>query len=84
MSAEAPGLPSKPALAPLPRRELAALFAITFLFPVLLCAVFLPTPTDDLREQINVGLLFPLHTWKNPPLQSWLAGLVALTGARDA
>src|SRR5262249_20059925 len=38
----------------------------------------------DLREQINWGLQFPLYTWKHPPLQSWVAGLVALTGARDA
>jgi hypothetical protein len=64
--------------------EIRALLAITFLYPVLLCAIFFPTPTYDLREYINLGSTFPLYTWKQPPLQAWAAGLVALTGARDA
>jgi hypothetical protein len=37
-----------------------------------------------LRDHINLGLTFPLHTWPNPPLQTWIAGTVALTGARDS
>jgi hypothetical protein len=61
-----------------------ALLAITFIYPVALCAIFFPTPASDLREHINLGLTFPLYTWANPPLQSWIAGLIALTGARDA
>lgn len=60
------------------------LLAITFLYPVVLTAVFFPTPASDLREHINLGLTLPLYTWKNPPLQTWLAGGVALLGARDA
>jgi len=60
------------------------LLGLAFLYPILLCALALPTPFTDLREQINWGLQFPLYTWKHPPLQSWIAGLVALTGARDA
>lgn len=66
------------------RRELGVLLALAFVFPVLLCLVFFPTPAIDLREHINWGLHFPLYTWKLPPLQDWLAGLVALTGLRDA
>lgn len=62
---------------------LRALLLIVFLFPVVLCAVFFPTPAPDLREHINLGLTFPLYTPKNPPLQTWLAGVLALTGARD-
>ncbi len=60
-----------------------ALLVITFAYPIVLCAVFFPTPAGDLREHINLGLTFPLYTWRNPPLQSWIAGLIALTGARD-
>ena len=66
------------------RKSVAALLAITFLYPVILCGVFFPTPAGDLREHINLGLTFPLHTWPNPPLQTWIAGAVALTGARDS
>jgi hypothetical protein len=65
-------------------RWLAALLALNFLYPVLVCAIFFPTPFVDLREQINWGLTFPLHTWKHPPLQTWIAGVLALTGLRDA
>jgi len=61
-----------------------ALLAVAFLYPILLCALAFPTPFGDLREQINWGLQFPLYTWKHPPLQSWIAGLIALSGARDA
>src|SRR5262249_51774542 len=60
-----------------------ALLGVTFLFPVVICAVFFPTPAGDLREHINLGLTLPLYTGINPPLQTWIAGLVALTGARD-
>ena len=66
------------------RREIALLLAIAFLYPIVECAIAFPTPYIDLREQINWGLQFPLYTWKHPPLQSWIVGLVALTGARDA
>ena len=66
------------------RRSIAALLAITFLYPVILCGVFFPTPAGDLRDHVNLGLTFPLHTWPNPPLQTWIAGAVALTGARDS
>ena len=61
-----------------------ALLAITFFYPIVLCAIFFPTPTSDLREHINLGLSLPLYVWNNPPLQTWTAGLIALTGARDA
>lgn len=60
-----------------------ALLIITFLYPVVLCAIFFPTPSPDLREHINLGLTFPLTTPKSPPLQSWIAGVIALSGARD-
>jgi Dolichyl-phosphate-mannose-protein mannosyltransferase len=63
--------------------SIIALGTIAFLYPILLCAIFFPTPSGDLREYINLGLTFPLHTWKHPPLQTWTAGVVALTGARD-
>jgi hypothetical protein len=63
---------------------LGILLAITFLFPILLCAVFFPTPSRDLREHINLGLTFPLHTLPNPPLQTWITGTIALSGARDS
>lgn len=69
---------------PRPGTELGVLLALTFVFPVVLCLVFFPTPAIDLREHINWGIHFPLYTWKLPPLQDWLAGLVALTGIRDA
>jgi hypothetical protein len=29
-------------------------------------------------------LTFPLRTWPNPPLQTWLVGAIALSGARDS
>jgi hypothetical protein len=64
--------------------EIRALLAIAFLYPVVLCAIFFPTPTYDLREHINLGQTFPFYTWKNPPLEVWLSGIVTLTGARDA
>jgi hypothetical protein len=63
---------------------LMALLALCLLTPIVLCAIAFPTPFIDLREQIDWGQYFPLYTWKHPPLQSWIAGLVALTGARDA
>ena len=66
------------------RRDLTALFVIAFSFPIVLAIVFFPAPAIDLREQINWGLEFPLTTWKHPPLQSWVAGVVALTSLRDA
>ena len=69
---------------PSPDRQLGILLALTFVFPVVLCLVFFPTPAIDLREHINWGVHFPLYTWKLPPLQDWIAGLVALTGLRDA
>lgn len=63
---------------------ISALLAISFLYPIVLCAVFFPTPASDLREQINLGLTFPLHTWSNPSLHTWIAGVIALFGARDS
>lgn len=65
-------------------RELTALLALTFALPVVLCLTVFPTPAIDLREHINWGVNFPLYTWKLPPLEDWVAGLVALTGQRDA
>jgi hypothetical protein len=35
------------------RRELTALLVLTFLFPVVACLVFWPTPAVDIREHIN-------------------------------
>jgi hypothetical protein len=64
--------------------RLKILLAIAFLFPVLLCALLLPSPASDLREHINFGLTYRLEGFAAPPLQTWLAGAVALTGARDA
>jgi hypothetical protein len=61
-----------------------ALLAITFLYPVIICAAFFPTPASDLREHINLGLTLPLYTWNNPPLQTWLTGVIALMGAHDS
>src|SRR5262245_55653058 len=60
------------------------LMALVLGMPVVFAAAFFPTPSEDLREQINWGSTFLLHTSKHPPLQTWLAQLVALTGARDA
>jgi hypothetical protein len=87
-------MPSSERTAPLPSPALSslsrgdrklALLVLTFLvYPIALCVVFFPTPSADLREQINWGMLWPLYTWKHPPLQSWVIGAVALTGARDA
>ena len=65
-------------------RTMVVLITVELLYPVVLCAVFFPTPFADLREQIHWGLNFPLYTWKHPPLQSWVAGIVASTGVRDA
>ncbi len=64
-------------------RPTIALLAFALLYPLMM-SVFFPTPFTDLREHINWGLNFPFYTWKHPPLQSWAAGIVALTGARDA
>jgi hypothetical protein len=64
--------------------EVRILLAITFLFPILLCTIVLPSPASDLREHINLGLTYRLSAFAAPPLQTWLAGAVALTGARDA
>ena len=61
-----------------------ALLAIVFLFPILLAAIVLPSPGSDLREHINLGLAYRFTAFAAPPLQTWLAGAVALTGARDA
>lgn len=65
------------------QRNLALALAITLLLPLALVLAMLPSPAPDLREHINIGLTFPLYVWKNPPLQSWIVGAVALTGARD-
>jgi len=65
-------------------RKIAALAIVAFAYPILVTLIFFPTPSSDLREHIDWGLHFPLYTWKHPPLQSWLAGLIALSGARDA
>ena len=64
--------------------QMKALLAIAFLFPVLLAAFVLPSPGADLREHINLGLAYRFTAFAAPPLQTWLAGAVALTGARDA
>ena len=64
--------------------QVRTLLAIAFFFPVLLCAILLPSPASDLREHINFGLTYRLDGFAAPPLQTWLAGAVALTGARDA
>ena len=61
-----------------------ALLALMFFYPVVLCAVFFPSPAGDLREHINLGLRMPLHTWDNPPLQTWVTGVIALAGAYDS
>ncbi len=61
-----------------------ALLAITFFYPILLCAAAFPTPYIDIRELVSWGLTFPLTTWKQPPLQAWVLGVTALSGARDA
>jgi hypothetical protein len=66
------------------RAALAGFVLLAFAFPLIFAAAFFPTPAEDLREQINWGAVFPFHTWKHPPLQSWLAGLVALSNLRDA
>jgi 4-amino-4-deoxy-L-arabinose transferase-like glycosyltransferase len=66
------------------RSPTLALLAIAFVHPVMISALFFPTPAGDLREQINWGLNFPLYTYKHPPLQSWIAGLAALVGVRDS
>ena len=41
-------------------RTMVVLITIALLYPVVLCAVFFPTPFADLREQIHWGLNFPL------------------------
>jgi hypothetical protein len=64
--------------------EIRALLVLTFLFPIAMCGVFFPTPAGDLREHINYGLNYRLYVFYAPPLQTWLAGAVALTGARDS
>src|SRR5688500_14369854 len=64
--------------------QMKALLAIVFLFPVVLSAIVLPSPGSDLREHINLGLAYRFTAFAAPPLQTWLAGVVALTGARDA
>jgi dolichyl-phosphate-mannose-protein mannosyltransferase len=64
--------------------ELVVFLTLMIGLPVLFAAGFFPVPAEDLREQINWGSVFPLVTSKHPPLQSWLAGLVALTSTRDA
>src|SRR5439155_13226913 len=61
-----------------------ALLVVTFLYPVVICVAFFPTPAGDLREHINLGLTLPLHTWHNPPLQTWIVGTIALMGPRDS
>ncbi len=60
------------------------LVSISFSYPVVICAVFFPTPHSDLREQINFGLHLLLQATSHPPLQNWAAGLIASSGARDA
>jgi 4-amino-4-deoxy-L-arabinose transferase-like glycosyltransferase len=60
------------------------LLAVALLYPIVLCAAAFPTPYIDLLEMRNWGLAFPLYTWKHPPLQAWVNGIVALTGAHDA
>lgn len=64
--------------------QMKALLAIVFLFPIVLAVVVLPSPGSDLREHINLGLAYRFTAFAAPPLQTWLAGAVALTGARDA
>ena len=64
--------------------QIRVLLAIVFLFPIVMCAVVFPTPASDLREHINFGLAYRLDGFAAPPLQTWVAGAVALTGARDS
>ncbi len=68
----------------LSKRTLTILISVSFFYPVVICAVFFPTPHSDLREQINFGLHLQLQTTSHPPLQNWAAGLIASSGARDA
>ncbi len=64
--------------------QMKALLSIVFLFPVVFAAIVLPSPGSDLREHINLGLAYRFTAFAAPPLQTWLAGAVALTGTRDA
>src|SRR5262249_25021488 len=64
--------------------EIRALLVITFLYPIVICAIFFPSPSGDLREQINLAQFSAFYNWKNPPLQTWAAGLIALTGIHDS
>ena len=64
-------------------RSVAALIAVTFAYPIFVTFLFLPSPSADVREHFNWGQHFPLFTWKHPPFEDWVVGLVALTGARD-
>jgi hypothetical protein len=73
-----------PAVRPGISPSFLALTSLASLLPLLAVVLLFPTPAIDLREHINWGANFPLYTWKHPPLQSWLAGLVALTSLRDA
>ncbi len=61
-----------------------SLLAIAFLYPIVVCAVFFPTPYVDLREHINWGLNVPLSTLTAAPLPSWISALASLVGFRDA
>ncbi len=61
-----------------------SLLAIAFLYPILVCALFFPTPYVDLREHINWGLNAPLSTLTAAPLPSWISALASLVGFRDA
>src|SRR5262245_39986776 len=65
-------------------RSFLTLAFVASLLPIIAVILLFPTPSIDLREHINWGTHFPLYTWKHPPLQSWLSGLVALTTGRDA
>lgn len=61
----------------------AVLIIASFAAPLILATLFFPTPNVDMREHANWGLQFPLATWKHPPLQTWLTGMVAAAGGRD-
>lgn len=65
-------------------RVLAARLCLIFILSPVVLAFTLPTAAIDLREQINWGVRFPLILPTHPPLQTWLPGIIASLGFRDA
>ena len=84
LTAAPPPAPAPQDILTLQSLQMKVLLAVVFLFPVVLAAIVLPSPGSDLREHINLGLAYRFTAFAAPPLQTWLAGAVALTGARGA